>query len=149
MKSMIRVMTLFFLALVLGVILAPRVYSVAHQTGYSFQGQVNSIILEMQGTAQNISPTAAALAPAILAGAGALAAALFVYLLLFVPYRIYALQRQIRRQGEQIDSLRREIYLSSDLFIDARRNNKAQIENERAHADAKSDLRQFIFPGLH
>lgn len=147
MKSMIRITGLCILALALGVILAPQVYSLGQQTTSEFQEQAIALVAQLQNYVDAASPNVAAHMAAILLGAGGVAVALFVYLLVFVPIHLYSLQREIRGQGEQIDSLKREIHLSSDLFLEARRGYTAQHENEKEHAEGKSRLRQLIFHG--
>jgi hypothetical protein len=149
MKSIIRSAGIFILAMSLGIILAPRAYNLAHQTGNAFGGQFQAIVAQAQSYIDTASPNLAAHLATSLILMGASAVFLLLYLLVIIPIRISSIQREIRSHGEQIESMKSEIHLSSELFLDARREYKGKSAVEKDHeqnVEAKSRLHRFVFP---
>lgn len=149
MKTFIRTAGIFILALFLGIILAPRAHIMANLTGGAFKEQVHAIAIQVQGLVDASSPSVAFHLATILLAAGAVVVIFFIYLLVFVPIRIYSMQREIRSQGEQIQSMKSEIHLSNELLLEARAKYQAPPKIERGiemdENASKSRLHQFIF----
>ena len=132
------------LALLLGIILAPRAHVLAHLTGGAFREQVHGMATQVQSFVDASSPSFAFHLATLLIAAGAAIVIFFIYLLVFVPIRIYSMQREIRSQGEQIESMKSEIRISNRLMLEARAKYEPQpgMDIEKHELAAKSRLHQ-------
>lgn len=148
MKNIIRSAGIFILALSLGIVLAPRAYSFAQQTSDSIGGQFQALITQAQNLIDNASPSLAAHVATSLILVGIAGIFLIIYLLLIVPIRIRSIQKEIRNHGEQIEAMKSEIHLSSELFLDARREyqGKGAVEkDQKENVVGKSRLHGLMF----
>jgi hypothetical protein len=133
MKNFIRFAGISILAMSLGIVLAPRAYSFAQQTSNSFGGQFQALITQAQNFIDNASPSLAAHLATSIILFGIAGIFLIIYLLVIVPIRIHSIQKEIRTHGEQIEAMKSEIHLSSELFLDARREYQGKGAVEKAH----------------
>jgi len=148
MKSLIRTVGIFVVALSLGIILAPRVQSMVQLTAAAVQGQVQSGSAQLQSSLDAAAPNVASHLATLLIVVGALTLSTLVSLVIFVPLRIHSIQHEIRAQREEIQAMKSEIHLSSELLMDARRNYKGQEHDKKESEPARpsSGLRQWVIP---
>ncbi len=151
MRSFIRGAGIFIVAAGLGVLLAPNAHLLTHQAGEALHEQTRDVLAQAQTFVAGASPTWAAHLATILIIGAASAALLIAYLVVSVPIRLASMQRQIRRQKEEISSLRGELQVSSELLREARRD--LQLQRERiaqpsleAVPPVSARVDRFIFP---
>jgi hypothetical protein len=148
MKSLIRTLGIFVVALSLGIFLGPRVESMVQLTGAALQGQVQSGSAQLQSSLDAAAPGVASHLATLLIVLGAIMLSTLISLVIFVPLRIHSMKREIRAQREEIQSMKSEIHLSSELLMDARRNYRVQ-EHEKKESEPvrpSSGLRQWVAP---
>ncbi|HEV2348688.1 MAG TPA: hypothetical protein VG028_02470 [Terriglobia bacterium] len=146
MKTFIRTTGLFILALSIGILLAPRAGSIAQLTASALRNQIHALAGQIQGSLDAAAPEVAVHIATVLIGLGAVGLTLFLYLLVFMPLRIHSMQREMRRQREQLQSMMSEVHLSSELLLDARRDYQAQGETPVQRETAPSRLHQWTVP---
>ena len=148
MRNLARMAGLFILALLLGIFLAPRAQSLAQLTGSALRGQVQAVTLQMQSSMDAAAPDVAVHVATILLVLGAAIVASIVYLLVFLPLRIHSMQRELRSQREQIQAMKSEVHLSSELLLGARREYNLQERDRKVKEQeaAQPRLRQAWTP---
>lgn len=146
MKTFIRSAGLFILALSLGILLAPRAGGIAQLTGSALLDQIQLISGQIQSSLDAATPGVAIHIATLLLALGAVIVASFIYLLVFVPIRIHSMHREIRRQREQIQSMKSEVHLSSELLLDARRDYDMQGMSHAQHEVARPRLQRWTGP---
>ncbi|MHB8653697.1 MAG: hypothetical protein ACYDA9_07450 [Terriglobia bacterium] len=99
---------------------------------------------QVQSFVDASSPSLAFHLATLLIAAGAAIVIFLIYLLVFVPIRIYSMQREIRSQGEQIEAMKSEIRISNRLMLEARAKYEPQsgMDVEKHELAAKSRLHQ-------
>ncbi|HLY61677.1 MAG TPA: hypothetical protein VKV95_13100 [Terriglobia bacterium] len=148
MKTFLRMAGVFVLALSLGIFLAPRAGSVAQLTASALGDQIQSIAAQLQSSMDALTPGVAVRVATLLIVLGAVIAGSFLYLLVFVPLRIHFMHGEMRRQREEIQAMKSEIHLSSELLMDARRDYEGQSGKvQQREVAARARLRQWTFPG--
>lgn len=136
------------MALSLGILLAPRAGSIAELTARAVADQIQSMALQLQSSIDALTPGLAIHLATILIALGAVIAASFFYLLVFVPLRIHSMHGEMRRQREEIQAMKSEIHLSSELLLDARRDYEGQGGKlSQREAAARARLREWTVPG--
>jgi hypothetical protein len=147
MKTFIRTAVLFILALTLGILLAPRAGSIAGLTASALGDQIQSMALQLQTSVDALTPGVAIHLATIIIALGAVIVAAFFYLLVFVPLRIHSMHREMRRQREEIQAMKSEIHLSSELLLDARREYEGPGGKlPQREAAARARLREWTVP---
>jgi len=146
MKTFIRMSGVFILALSLGVLLAPRALSMALMTANAVQDQIQTFAQQMQTSMDAAAPGVAVHVATVLIAVGAVIAASFIYLLVFVPLRIHSMHSEMRRQREEIQAMKSEIHLSSELLMDARRDYQTHEGSGAGAEAARSRLHQWVVP---
>ena len=146
MKTFIRTAGIFILALSLGILLAPRAGSMAQLTASALRNQIQSIAAQLQSSMDAAAPGVALHMATILIALGAVMVASFIYLLVYVPVRIHSMHREMRRQREQIQAMKSEVHLSSELLLDARRDYEAHGGDRAGQESARMRLHQWTTP---
>jgi len=106
MKSLIRTLGIFVVALSLGIFLGPRVESMVQLTAAAVQGQVQSGSAQLQSSLDAAAPGVASHLATLLIVLGAIMLSTLISLVIFVPLRIHSMKREIRAQREEIQSMK-------------------------------------------